>query len=299
MSCFAPITAWYSKQKGKTGRRQIVFSLSAACYPSPLRLPCGKCIGCRQDKARLWAMRVIHESKMHANNCFLTLTYDDKKLPKNGSLVKRDLQLFLKRLRKSLEPRKVRFYACAEYGSKTSRPHYHVLIFGWSPDIRTRVSRPHNQSGNVLYNSVQVSSCWPLGHSLCGDLSHASALYVANYATKKFVGTPDEIKTYYGDRQPEFALMSRRPGLGSTYVKKYASELVTHDTVIYNSKEMRFPRYYDLQMIAQSIVGVDHFEKLKSRRSRYKFFKENLPDRRRTREKYAELTHNTFKKENL
>lgn len=276
----------------------MTFSLRDAWSPVPLKIPCGKCIGCQKNKARQWAMRCMHELRMHKNSVFITLTYSDENLPKGGSLCKRDLQLFMKRLRTHLDRTlglKVRFYACGEYGSSTKRPHYHVLLFGWSPPVGDRKSRSNGKSDNPLYNSATLSSLWDLGHAVCGDVSHASCLYVANYVTKKFVGSDDDTKRHYevvakdGEiilREPEFAVMSRRPGLGSTYVKKYADELINHDTVIYDGHELRFPRYYDLQLEKQKLVDQTHVQKIKMSRKResFRFRADNTKERLHVRE---------------
>lgn len=71
-----------------------------------LTLPCGQCIGCKLEHSRQWAMRCIHEAQLHSNNCFITLTYAPENLPPDGGLIKRDFQLFMKRLRFSLPKKK-------------------------------------------------------------------------------------------------------------------------------------------------------------------------------------------------
>ena len=64
-------------------------------------VPCGVCIGCRISRSRMWALRIVHESKLWDRNCFVTLSYDDVALPPHGSLRYRDVQLFHKKLRKA------------------------------------------------------------------------------------------------------------------------------------------------------------------------------------------------------
>ena len=101
-------------------------------------IPCGKCIGCRLDKAQDWATRSLIEAKQWKNNCFITLTYNDKNLPKNGSLYKRDMTLFWKNLRyyhkgaesriyKGREEYPIRYFSCGEYGGEKGRPHYQLI----------------------------------------------------------------------------------------------------------------------------------------------------------------------------
>ena len=111
-----------------------------------IEIPCGKCIGCRLDYTRDWANRMMLEASYHEQNYFITLTYDDTHVPKSYyacpetgealpslTLSKRDIQLFLKRLRK-LTGQSFRYYLCGEYGSNTHRPHYHLIVFGLNLD---------------------------------------------------------------------------------------------------------------------------------------------------------------------
>ena len=95
-------------------------------------VPCGQCIACRINHAKEWATRIYGESRMHDENIFLTLTYDDEHLPKDNSVHKDEVQRFMKRLRKAVYPDKVRYFLCGEYGGQFGRPHYHVILFGLS-----------------------------------------------------------------------------------------------------------------------------------------------------------------------
>jgi hypothetical protein len=98
--------------------------------PQGLYVPCGKCIACRIARTREWTVRIMHEMSCHDNAVFATLTYDDDHLPPDRSISKDELQRFIKRLRKELGDRKIRYFACGEYGETTNRPHYHAIIFG-------------------------------------------------------------------------------------------------------------------------------------------------------------------------
>lgn len=93
-----------------------------------VQVPCGKCLECRIQHARDWADRCVIEAKQYKYNYFVTLTYDDAHLPERNSLNPKDLQLFLKRLRKRFKGVKIRFLASGEYGS-SFRPHYHLILF--------------------------------------------------------------------------------------------------------------------------------------------------------------------------
>ena len=187
-------------------------------------IPCGKCEGCLLNRSRQWAERCMLESTLHSDNTFLTLTYDDEHLDiiehvdndtgeisRVSTLCKRDLQLFLKRLRRSLDV-PIRFYAAGEYGGSTRRPHYHMIVFGWKPvDL---IFYKKSKTGFNLYNSPFLDSVWNKGYVVVGDFSMETASYVARYVTKKAGGYN---RDFYSDMdiEPEFNTMSRNPGIGS------------------------------------------------------------------------------------
>jgi len=101
MPCYSPITGYRSKEINPTGKRSIVFNpAKAEQRDQALQISCGQCIGCRLERSRRWAVRCMHEAQMHRYSCFLTLTYSDEFLPSDGTLVLKDFQDFMKRLRK-------------------------------------------------------------------------------------------------------------------------------------------------------------------------------------------------------
>lgn len=160
--------------------------------------------------------------------------------PPGGTLVKRDLQLFMKRLRKKFGVG-IRFYGCGEYGEKFGRPHYHVLLF--NRDMPDKVFRSEGKRGDRLYTSKVLSELWPMGHSVVGEVSFDSCAYVARYVMKKIFGKYADI--LYGDMVREFAVMSRKPGIGRPYFDKYGGEVYAHDSVVVNGQEVKPPRFYD------------------------------------------------------
>lgn len=216
MPCYAPIIAYYSKCVGDTGKRGIVFSKTAAHSGVPLRLPCGQCIGCRLERSRQWAVRCLHEKMIWEFNYFVTLTYSDKFLPAGLTLDKRALQLFMKRLRKHYGDG-IRFYGCGEYGDRTKRPHYHLILFNCKLD-GLRFYK-HQADGSPLFYSETLEKLWPFGFNVVGEVTFESCAYVARYITKKIFG--DKAEAHYGGRQPEFTVMSRRPGIGSAWFERY------------------------------------------------------------------------------
>jgi hypothetical protein len=192
---------------------------------------------------------MLHEKKQWCQSSFVTLTYDNDHLPLAGTLVKRDFQLFMKRLRFS-RSHAIRFYACGEYGETTRRPHYHAILFNCGfPDA---LVHSKNNRGELLYTSADLGALWDNGQHLIGDVTFASAAYVARYCVKKVSGEKaDEHYSVFDadgvihERLPEFALMSRRPGIGSGYYSRFGQEVRDHDTVVVDSKEVAPPRFYD------------------------------------------------------
>lgn len=240
MACYKPLRAVLLN--GPQGNR-VSFSRSAV--GKPLSLPCGRCIGCRLERARQWAVRIMHEAKMHDANSFITLTYDDQHLPANRSLVVDHVQKFLKRLRERIKPTRIRFFLCGEYGEKLARPHYHAIIFGYNfPD-----KLPFGGSGEfVIYTSALLSDAWGHGFASIGEVSFDSAAYVANYATKKITGK--DAAAHYQGRKPEFVVMSRggrqrSGGIGKSWFLQFESDVYPKDEVIVRGHKTRPPRYYD------------------------------------------------------
>nr|QQL13325.1 MAG: replication initiator protein [Microviridae sp.] len=152
--------------------------------------PCGQCLPCRINKRRLWTHRLMLESYQHAESIFVTLTYADEYLPSGGTLDKKALQKFLKRLRYFCTNRSIRYYAVGEYGAQTHRPHYHAIIFGLG-----------------LSDGEMVAQAWPFGRVHVGECNVHTVQYVAGYVTKKFIKRDDS-------RVQEFSTMSRKPGIG-------------------------------------------------------------------------------------
>lgn len=160
------------------------------------------------------------EAQQHPYSTFLTLTYKPEALPVGGTLQKKHLQLFLKRLRAEVEPRLIRYYAVGEYGSRTWRPHYHIILFNISPT-----------------EEKLLATCWPHGHIHVGTVEPKSIAYTTGYMMKTLTKKTD--RRLQG-KHPEFACMSLRPAIGSAIVKQictaYQTEpgqaaLVTHKWV--------------------------------------------------------------------
>lgn len=256
MPCYHPIPRWLAKNRNESGKRSLV-GFSEGFKDRQASIPCGRCIGCRLERARQWALRCVHESKLWDDNCFVTLTYDDKHLPENGSLVPDDLQLYMKRLRKKFGEG-IRFFACGEYGDELGRPHYHGLLFNFDfPDKRFLKST----DGGRLYTSQVCDELWRNGYCSIGSVTFESAGYVARYALKKVSGPPAE--SHYNGKVPEFLRMSRRPGIGREFVARYGRDFYPSDECVVDGRVSKPPRYYDNVM---ETVSPEMVRKVKMRR---------------------------------
>lgn len=242
MACYAPLRAWRGKVQ-PSGKRSVVFRRSEAALPVPLDLPCGQCIGCRLERSRQWAIRCLHESQLHEESCFVTLTYSDESLPVGGSLPVYkggDFQLFMKRLRKRVG-KPIRFFACGEYGELLQRPHFHACLFGWSPEDKQVFSK--SGAGHRLYKSELLDLVWQKGHTWVGDVTFESAAYVARYVLKKVTG--DAKAEHYGGKVPEHVSMSRKPGLAAGWYEKFKSDVFPSDECVVRGLPLKPPKFYD------------------------------------------------------
>ncbi len=206
-------------------------------------VPCGTCIGCRAEQSRQWAVRMMHESRMHHSSIFVTLTYDQERIPENGSLRPKDFQGFIKRLRKTQEGR-LSFFGCGEYGDRTQRPHYHALLFG--VEFLDRDYGPDNGRPGV-WRSADLEDIWGFGITEGGTLTMASASYVAGYVRKKQKAKDfARANPRTGELlSQEFARMSLRPAIGKRWIQEYWQDVYPRDFVVVDGVEAKPPRYYD------------------------------------------------------
>lgn len=181
--------------------------------------PCGRCFPCLHKRKRVWTHRIMLESLLHKDNCFITLTYADEHLPKGGSLAPSEIQQWLKRFRFAIAPLRIRYYVIGEYGDATQRPHYHAAIFGY-PKCRFGVSRYSRERKDCCDVCDTVRDTWGRGNVYVGSLETQSAQYVAGYVTKKMTRKDD---ARLKGRYPEFARMSLRPGIGADAMHDVAS----------------------------------------------------------------------------
>lgn len=259
MACYSPLKAWNIAPPGQSP--DLVWSEAVALRYArhvPVELPCRRCIGCRLDYSRSWADRGLLELMYHDQACFLTLTYDEVHVPRgiacdgttgevlgaSLTLRSRDLTLFMKRLRKRVGA-KIRFMACGEYGDHTLRPHYHAIIYGWSPTDLEHYST--SELGDDYYTSNFLDEVWSLGNVLVSGVTWDSIAYVARYVMKKVIGRGASTHYIEAGLEPEFFRCSRNPGIGRQYFEDHPT-CVNHKELYVStsegSKTIRIPQYY-------------------------------------------------------
>lgn len=221
-----------------------------------VKIPCGKCPACLSNRARDWAVRAYHESKLYDSNLFLTLTYNEMHLPDIYGYSNRkrrpidDYQRFMKNFRSKLYRQlgqKVRFFSVYEYGSNFNRPHFHAIIFGCSlPDLT--FWKPNGKY--PIFRSRIVEDSWltskddgleSLGFCTVQKVDFAVCAYVARYCLKKI----DSTDSWYDGRDKEFNLMSRRPGLGHDFFIKFKGDIYPQDLIQLRDYATKPPKYYD------------------------------------------------------
>lgn len=225
--------------KTPVGIRKVDTFLSQDARLAATPFPCGQCLHCRINKRRVWTARILLEELASDFSCFVTLTYDQDNLPDGGCLDARALQLYLKRLRKAVSPRKFRHYSVGEYGDKSGRPHYHLALFGIGQEFR-----------------FEIKKCWPFGIVHIGELNKNTAQYIAGYVTKKWTNpkTPE-----LEGRPAEFMRCSKQKGgIGTPGIKRIAKTLMEHPhfqkrqlkEVRYGKKSLPLGRYLSQRLAA-------------------------------------------------
>lgn len=248
--------AWSSYIIQKDGSAQLkpqfnsLFSQSKNIDLSqPLKIPCGKCEACVLNRAGDTARRAYDEYRTSQyTGMFITLTYDDDHKPKCGHFNERDIVLFVKRLRK-ISP-KIRTLGVAEYGEKTKRPHFHLLVFGYEftdKKLLRKTDSTHSGQSYDIFTSKVLTSLWTLGITEFGSVTEQSCSYVARYLFKKvkkenegsFCQTCENPKP----QKSKIVCRSRRPGLGAFFCDRYLSVFRVNPNVVRDQCEL-VPRYY-------------------------------------------------------
>lgn len=190
-----------------------------------ITVPCGKCVACQSNRRTEWSTRLEQELRMAKSAWFLTITYSDEHLPKNHSINKRDMQLFMKSLRKKVND-KLKYYLCGEYGEQTLRPHYHMILFNY-PGSKEKVQ-------------IDVMETWNKGFVHIGDVTSKSIKYTLKYMLKQ------QNDNFFEFVEKPFSLMSK--GLGKAYIDKmtdwHHADVSRNYVVKQDGRKERLPRYF-------------------------------------------------------
>ncbi len=281
MACYSPLKGFKDNETGG-----ILFKRNAQTTET-MEVACGQCFGCRLDRTRMWAMRIIHESELHkddAGSCFITLTYRseaestieqlNKKhhVPKDYSLNKSHFQKFIKRLRKKF-PQKIRYFQCGEYGDETKRPHYHAVLFNCNfEDQRLWTEK----EGLLTYTSQILEDLWQYGYCTVSELNWETASYTSGYILKKVNGQMADEEYLRSDENgeaywvlPPYLTMSlgrKRPGgIGAQFYERYKSDFFPSDTCPVPGKGIyqSIPRYYQALYADESPDGMEKIKQLR------------------------------------
>jgi hypothetical protein len=188
-------------------------------------------------RTSVWTFRLKQHAKNATSSHFVTLTYDTRFVPITPrgflTLDKRDVQLYFKKLRKAHgenhEP--IKYYLAGEYGSKTFRPHYHIILF----------------NANIEF----IHKAWDKGEVHIGELTEASAAYTAKYINKgKIIPMHKN-----DDRLPEFSLMSKKLGLNylsEKIIRYHRADIERNYLTLEDGKKISLPRYYRQKIWTES-----------------------------------------------
>ena len=244
---------------------------------------CGQCEPCRFSRRRTWAHRIMLEALCHKDKAFIGLSYSELWAPvldasfgrKPLSLKPKHLQDWLKRVRAAVQPSdefvermlrdgvvkdrkelyvRLRYFGVGEYGDKSWRPHFHVILYGYPTCFKGRTHRDYGSDRPMAYkccpNCELIQSTWPFGDVDLGTVTHASAGYCASYTVKKMT-SPDDGRLY--GRHPEFARMSLKPGIGVDGLWDIASSMMEYgldesmadvpSAIAYGKQQMPLGRY--------------------------------------------------------
>jgi hypothetical protein len=228
MQCLHPI-------KLKPWRRKSKDEPATPWNDIIVEVPCGRCINCRVNKSRDWATRIGLEVddclRRGLSSTFLTLTYSPEN--ERQSFVKKDIQSFLKRLRKAIHPQTFRYYCAGEIGPRGGRYHWHMIIIGYAPPRQEWVSYRRTSQGELFTHPI-FDKTWGLGFHTFSEVTDATINYVTSYITEKFDNVDENgVVTSSG-----VAMMSLRPGIGKGLIKS-----TDYSSLTRNGRLVPLPRY--------------------------------------------------------
>lgn len=282
------------------------------------KVGCGRCLDCRLEYAKRWANRLELQRKVSDNAYFVTLTYNDDHLKylknsPNASVVKKDFQDFIKRLRKYQatyypKSKKLFYFLCAEYGDSTLRPHGHMIIFNlpfddfseYFPVVRgEKVLKKHlySNKGEMLFYSQKLEELWSNGNVQTELACWENMRYVAGYITKKQYGRNSKIYELL-KVNPPFLLMSQ--GIAAEYLRIHKKAIYQDDAIYIlkegEAKQYKPPRYFDNIMMLEKPKLI---EKIKQDRENSILFNTQFNVNKSDTELVSEVKNGEYRKSML
>ena len=231
MRCSSPIKATFDSNG------DITYNMSSGSKELVgFEFECRKCLACKLNNAREKATRAVHEAKMHEENIFLTLTYNDASLV-SQKLIYADWQKFMKSLRKTTN-NYIPYMVTGEYGELNKRPHWHAILFNYRPtDAKHKYS---TDSGEQVFTSEKLDNIWKKGNLEFGTVTMESAGYVARYSSKKLVHGQDHEHDYHPIHRT-----SCKRAIGRSWIEKYYQHTFENGFIVLpNGQTSKIPRYY-------------------------------------------------------
>lgn len=256
-------------------------------------IPCNHCYACNLNYSAEWATRCMLEVQNHPEgSCWwLTLTYNEEHLPLynemtcdiqyknvegeiietetkhfyndgtwNGTLEPEHVTQFIDTIRHYYRKKgvnNIKYFYCGEYGGVTSRPHYHIILFGvpldnnlfYSPHVDGKFFKEH-------WKSKQIDKWWTYGMHDLAILEWSNAAYTTRYCMKKLIEGKADNELYAAmGKIPEFVRMSK--GIGFTYYEKHKQEIYETDSIIMktvkgNTGAIKPPKSFDRRLEKQN-----------------------------------------------
>lgn len=228
----------------------------AECYNKILlkdkniEVECGKCLNCLNNKKKEKALRFIQEMNNYKFKLFITLTMDELQATRSQSgkttVDKNMFTLYIKKLQywekkynmKINKDNAMRYISCGEYGERTERAHYHIVLL-------TNAFIHH-----------KIKTCWKLGHVQLEAVKDVKAVYyTAGYTDKKIQKWfTNKYKKDNDDREVAFLKVSR--GNGKRYIAEKVAQIKPDKYYIesFNGKN-KIPTYYKMKL-KEFIMGV-------------------------------------------
>lgn len=232
MKCMDPILCFTGKYR-KIYRH---FSLASSIIKRTHQqvFDCGKCIFCRKKKSKELATRCVLHASLSPQNCFLTLTYDEKKEDYHNNLQYSDIQKFKKKLRRHCEyyyNKKIQIFNVHEYGVN-GKKHWHLVVFNHDFNDKKLFTV---KNGNTLYTSATLAKLWPYGFNTIGNVTEASAMYQAQYTQKDFKN---------GNESSPKKSHSKHSGIGRDYFLQNYRQILSLGFIPFNNQKIPIPRYF-------------------------------------------------------